>query len=101
MENFDVIVENERKREITLILTERFSAGEREGDEGGPKRPPQPCWFCLSSPEVEKHLVVAVSDCCYLALAKGGLSPFHALILPVGKFDSLCYRIERSSILRD
>lgn len=29
------------------------------------------CWFCLSSPKVEKHLVVAVGDHAYLALAKG------------------------------
>ncbi|KAF0309639.1 CWF19-like protein 1 [Amphibalanus amphitrite] len=45
--------------------------------------PPTPCWFCLASPEVEKHLVVNVGDKCYLALAKGGLVPDHVLILPV------------------
>uniref|UniRef100_A0A914WE37 CWF19-like protein 1 n=1 Tax=Plectus sambesii TaxID=2011161 RepID=A0A914WE37_9BILA len=66
----------------------RRNRGDREGDEGA-KRPPQPCWFCLSSPEVEKHLVVAVSDCCYLAMAKGGLNHKHALILPVGHIQSV------------
>ena len=34
-----------------------------------PAQPTGPCWFCLSSPEVEKHLVVSVGDevtiCCY------------------------------------
>ena len=45
--------------------------------------PPTPCWFCLASPEVEKHLVVNVGEKCYLALAKGGLVPGHLLILPV------------------
>ena len=93
-------------------------------------RPSGPCWFCLGSPEVEKHLVVSVgtevsvisshlmfrhylSDKillplynfdisftfvylyfqwifqCYLALAKGGLVPDHALILPIGHHQSM------------
>jgi len=27
-----------------------------------PAQPTGPCWFCLGSPEVEKHLVVSVGD---------------------------------------
>ncbi|XP_059486159.1 CWF19-like protein 1 [Neocloeon triangulifer] len=42
-----------------------------------------PCWFCLSSPQVEKHMVISVGTEVYLALAKGGLTPDHVLILPV------------------
>ncbi|KFV85564.1 CWF19-like 1, partial [Struthio camelus australis] len=56
------------------------------------KKPPQPtgpCWFCLASPEVEKHLVVSVGTHCYLALAKGGLLPDHVLILPIGHYQSV------------
>ncbi|NXS63908.1 C19L1 protein, partial [Brachypteracias leptosomus] len=56
------------------------------------KKPPQPtgpCWFCLASPEVEKHLVVSIGTHCYLALAKGGLLPDHILILPVGHYQSV------------
>lgn len=56
-----------------------------------PRRPPQPpgpCWFCLASPEVEKHLVVNIGTHCYLALAKGGLCDDHVLILPIGHFQS-------------
>jgi len=41
------------------------------------------CWFCLSSPKVEKHLVVSIGEEVYLALAKGPLVPEHVLILPV------------------
>ncbi|XP_078240784.1 CWF19-like protein 1 isoform X1 [Pogona vitticeps] len=55
-------------------------------------KPPLPtasCWFCLASPEVEKHLVVSIGTHCYLALAKGGLSPDHVLILPVGHCRSM------------
>ncbi|XP_017535746.1 CWF19-like protein 1 isoform X2 [Manis javanica] len=51
--------------------------------------PPGPCWFCLASPEVEKHLVVNIGTHCYLALAKGGLCDDHVLILPIGHYQSV------------
>ncbi|XP_042317504.1 CWF19-like protein 1 [Sceloporus undulatus] len=69
-----------------------------EGGRGGrqakrpPGKPPLPtaaCWFCLASPEVEKHLVVSIGTHCYLALAKGGLTPDHVLILPIGHYQSM------------
>ena len=41
------------------------------------------CWFCLSSPDVEKHLVVHIQTLTYLALAKGGLHRDHVLVLPI------------------
>ncbi|KAL3758295.1 hypothetical protein ACHAWU_004260 [Discostella pseudostelligera] len=41
------------------------------------------CWFCLASPTCEKHLIVAVYDECYVALPKGGVNEYHALIIPV------------------
>eukprot|EP00079_Xenopus_tropicalis_P013168 XP_002941169.2 PREDICTED: CWF19-like protein 1 [Xenopus tropicalis] len=49
-------------------------------------QPTDPCWFCLASPEVEKHLVVSIGDHCYVALAKGGLTSDHVLILPIGHY---------------
>lgn len=48
-----------------------------------------PCWFCLSSPRVEKHLIVAIGEYCYLALAKGGLVDDHLLIVPIEHIESL------------
>ncbi|KFU85278.1 CWF19-like 1 [Chaetura pelagica] len=54
-----------------------------------PPQPTGPCWFCLASPEVEKHLVVSIGTHCYLALAKGGLLPDHVLILPIGHYQSV------------
>lgn len=48
-----------------------------------------PCWFCLSSPEVEKHLILAIGEFCYLTLAKGGLLDEHFLILPIEHINSL------------
>ncbi|KAJ0174158.1 hypothetical protein K1T71_010304 [Dendrolimus kikuchii] len=49
---------------------------------------PDTCWFCLSSPTVEKHLVISVGNHCYLALAKGPLTPYHVLILPIAHHQS-------------
>ncbi|XP_045523279.1 CWF19-like protein 1 [Pieris brassicae] len=50
---------------------------------------PDTCWFCLSSPSVEKHLVICVGRHCYLALPKGPLTPFHVLILPIAHHQSV------------
>ena len=41
------------------------------------------CWFCLSNPEVEKHLIVSIGEETYLTLAKGGITPQHCLIVPI------------------
>uniref|UniRef100_A0A671M9Z1 CWF19-like protein 1 n=1 Tax=Sinocyclocheilus anshuiensis TaxID=1608454 RepID=A0A671M9Z1_9TELE len=52
-------------------------------------QPTGPCWFCLASPEVEKHLVISIGTHCYMALAKGGLTPDHVLLLPIGHYQSV------------
>lgn len=41
------------------------------------------CWFCLASPNVDKTLIVSIGDYSYLALAKGGLTEHHLMILPI------------------
>ncbi|KAJ8925700.1 hypothetical protein NQ315_009547 [Exocentrus adspersus] len=46
------------------------------------------CWFCLASPSVEKHLIIAVGNKAYLALAKGGMVDEHFLICPVEHYQS-------------
>ncbi|CAD5121024.1 DgyrCDS9565 [Dimorphilus gyrociliatus] len=46
------------------------------------------CWFCLSSPNVEKHLIYNIGTNAYAALAKGPLIAFHSLILPVEHLSS-------------
>ncbi|XP_048581783.1 CWF19-like protein 1 isoform X2 [Nematostella vectensis] len=65
------------------------------GDGNPPKQPRKgppptkgPCWFCLGSPNVEKHLVVSVGNMTYVALAKGGLVPEHVLVCPIAHFES-------------
>lgn len=52
----------------------------RKGHSGGE------CWFCLSNPQVEKHLVVSIGETSYVTLAKGPLRPeysSHLLIMPI------------------
>ncbi|XP_030388604.1 CWF19-like protein 1 homolog [Scaptodrosophila lebanonensis] len=39
------------------------------------------CWFCLSSPDVEKHLIITVGDRFYLALAKGPINDHHVMLM--------------------
>lgn len=48
-----------------------------------------PCWFCLSSEKLEKHLIVAIGQHCYLALAKGGLLDDHLMIMPIEHIASI------------
>uniref|UniRef100_A0A3B5A154 CWF19-like protein 1 n=1 Tax=Stegastes partitus TaxID=144197 RepID=A0A3B5A154_9TELE len=72
----------------------RPSDGDRhqQWQQKQPRKHPQPsgpCWFCLASPQVEKHLVISIGSHCYLALAKGGLTPHHVLILPIGHYQSV------------
>eukprot|EP00658_Telonema_sp_P-2_P048894 TRINITY_DN3718_c0_g1_i1.p1 TRINITY_DN3718_c0_g1~~TRINITY_DN3718_c0_g1_i1.p1 ORF type:complete len:366 (-),score=84.95 TRINITY_DN3718_c0_g1_i1:453-1550(-) len=50
---------------------------------GGSNGPPPACWFCLSNPQVEEHLIVSVGNLSYLALAKGGLVHDHLLVVPI------------------
>eukprot|EP00794_Sanderia_malayensis_P016735 gene16735-18431_t len=70
-----------------------------DGKRKQPKGPPAltgPCWFCLGSPQVEKHLVISVGNLTYLALAKGGLTPDHVLICPIHHYNSTVVLPEES-----
>ncbi|CAM8987550.1 unnamed protein product [Rhodiola kirilowii] len=41
------------------------------------------CWFCLSSPNIESHLIISVGDSFYCALPKGPLLEDHVLLVPI------------------
>ena len=70
--------------------------GKKRARGPGPPRPPpgpESCFFCLSYPRLEKHLIVSIGTESYLATAKGPLTvaatnppglPFsaHILIVP-------------------
>lgn len=45
---------------------------------------PSSCFFCLSNPDLARHLVVSIGNSeTYLVLPKGGMTQNHVLILPV------------------
>ncbi len=48
-----------------------------------------PCWFCLSNPDIEKHLIVSIGEEVYVAIAKGGLNHHHILAIPIPHYPSL------------
>ncbi|KAF5388909.1 hypothetical protein D9757_005128 [Collybiopsis confluens] len=51
--------------------------GERRGGKRGPPKEigRDECWFCLSNPNLAKHLIVAIGEECYLTLPKGQIIP--------------------------
>ncbi|KAI0722410.1 nuclear protein [Fomitopsis betulina] len=56
------------------------SHGGRGGGRGrGPPREiaPDECWFCLSNPNLAKHLIVSIGTECYVTLPKGQIIPTH------------------------
>ncbi|KAG9318642.1 nuclear protein [Chiua virens] len=51
----------------------------------GKKKPPreigpEECWFCLSNPNLEKHLIVSIGTECYLTLPKGQIFPTQSAL---------------------
>ncbi|KAG6833660.1 hypothetical protein H0H87_002856 [Tephrocybe sp. NHM501043] len=84
--------------EDCLVANQRPPQGERRGGKRGPPKEiaPDECWFCLSNPNLAKHLIVAIGSECYLTLPKGQIIPTqsaadqvlvpgggHVLIVPI------------------
>jgi len=69
--------------------------GSRKGREPTRELAPNECWFCLSNPNLAKHLIVSVGEETYLTLPKGQVPDTndptwpipgggHVLIVPIG-----------------
>ncbi|TFK42465.1 CwfJ C-terminus 1-domain-containing protein-like protein, partial [Crucibulum laeve] len=84
--------------EDCLVANQRAPQGERRGGRRGPPKEigPDECWFCLSNPNLAKHLIVAIGSECYVTLPKGQIIPTqsaashidvpgggHVLIVPI------------------
>ncbi|KAG0149016.1 hypothetical protein CROQUDRAFT_59804 [Cronartium quercuum f. sp. fusiforme G11] len=60
---------------------------------------PDTCWFCLSNPQVAKHLIASIGSETYLSLPKGQLPDTklgcpvpgggHVLLIPIAHYPSL------------
>ncbi|GMY36305.1 zinc finger CCCH domain-containing protein 64 [Fagus crenata] len=55
----------------------------KRGSENASTNRSKECWFCLSSPNIESHLIISIGEHYYCALAKGPLVQDHVLIIPV------------------
>ncbi|KAJ4478504.1 CwfJ C-terminus 1-domain-containing protein-like protein [Lentinula aciculospora] len=56
------------------VITQRGAGG--GGKRGPPKEiGPDECWFCLSNPNLAKHLIVSIGEECYVTLPKGQIIP--------------------------
>ncbi|KAF9902557.1 hypothetical protein BX616_001902 [Lobosporangium transversale] len=49
------------------------ASGSEKNNKRGAKEPSQPCWFCLSNPDVDKNLIVSIGTEMYMTMAKGQL----------------------------
>lgn len=58
-------------------------SSKQSGSGTGSSNRSKECWFCLSSPSVESHLIISVGEYCYCAIAKGPLVQDHVLIVPI------------------
>lgn len=47
------------------------------------------CWFCLSSKNITKHLIVSIGNQVYLSGTKGPLVKEHILVAPIEHYKSL------------
>lgn len=93
-----------KKREISqeaseneeLSITKRLrrnlnSTGHPLPARQRPRVSPESCFFCLSNPKVETHMIVAIGKLCYLTIAKGPLTlpsetlnfSGHGIIIPI------------------
>lgn len=73
----------ERGPECKFAHSLSEEAAVRDAKPRSERRRAESCWFCLSSPDVESHLVISIGEGYYCALAKGPLVPNHVLVIPV------------------
>eukprot|EP01130_Rhizamoeba_saxonica_P017889 TRINITY_DN879_c0_g2_i2.p1 TRINITY_DN879_c0_g2~~TRINITY_DN879_c0_g2_i2.p1 ORF type:complete len:566 (-),score=121.71 TRINITY_DN879_c0_g2_i2:702-2399(-) len=59
----------------------KYLGSNRKGTKLIHRENPDACWFCLE--DAEKHLIVTVGQYFYIALAKGGINPYHCLIVSI------------------
>ncbi|KAL6496525.1 hypothetical protein OROGR_029783 [Orobanche gracilis] len=64
---------------------------DRSGSGSGSSSRSNECWFCLSSPSVESHLITSIGEYCYCAVAKGPLVQDHVLIIPIEHVPNTLY----------
>ncbi|KAG7664236.1 uncharacterized protein J8A68_002250 [[Candida] subhashii] len=81
-------------------------AGDKEGETVTIKKPkvvsPESCFFCLSNPKTETHMIVSIGTYLYMTIAKGPLTrstqelPFsgHGILVPIEHIPSIRSKYE-------
>ncbi|RXW22335.1 hypothetical protein EST38_g3538 [Candolleomyces aberdarensis] len=71
--------ENHYLEDCLVAHQQRGAQSEHRGRRGPPKEiSTDECWFCLSNPNLAKHLIVSIGSECYVTLAKGQIIPTHS-----------------------
>ncbi|KAG0251811.1 hypothetical protein BGZ95_006806, partial [Linnemannia exigua] len=72
----------------SLEFKESLGSSGRKHNKNGPKehkpRELDPCWFCLSNPNVDKNLIVSIGTEVYMAMSKGQLPETPSSLVPGG-----------------
>lgn len=87
------------KEQVPSLKLERLKKGRHDNDEEEEARfqkkrvrvSPESCFFCLSNPKVETHMIIAIGNYSYLTIAKGPLSlpnktldiSGHGILIPI------------------
>eukprot|EP00002_Diphylleia_rotans_P038099 TRINITY_DN8609_c0_g1_i1.p1 TRINITY_DN8609_c0_g1~~TRINITY_DN8609_c0_g1_i1.p1 ORF type:complete len:568 (+),score=91.40 TRINITY_DN8609_c0_g1_i1:520-2223(+) len=73
------------EKEVSAVRNNQEQQNQNRPRRDAP--PPDPrasfCWFCFSSPQVERHLIASIGDEVYVAMAKGGMEKYHCLLVPL------------------
>lgn len=87
VEQFGQIPSRRQKRQIEQV---------EQGKRAKQKVAPSSCFFCLSNPKVELHMIVSIGQFAYMTIAKGPLTTSqplgfagHGLIIPIDHYATL------------
>ncbi|KAJ8145886.1 hypothetical protein OY671_001026 [Metschnikowia pulcherrima] len=95
--------ERESEKEVPV---ENYRLQRLKNDEPSTKRvkvvAPSDCFFCLSNPKLESHMIVSIGQFSYLTVAKGPLTrpgreldfSGHAIIIPIEHSPTLTSSVE-------
>ncbi|KAI8811307.1 CwfJ C-terminus 1-domain-containing protein-like protein [Cladochytrium replicatum] len=78
-------------RDCPDAVRNRWGSGSSGNYDAVSRRDPNQCWFCLSNPTLESHLVVSINAETYVTVAKGALTSHHVLVIPIAHFPSTRY----------
>ena len=74
---------NENELMGRKIYIDQAASKQQRTQQQREQHPIADCWFCLSNPNADLHLVASVGKESYCALDKGPITPYHMLVVPI------------------